>query len=303
MVAGIACAATVMAASGIQSPADGTKIYGLQPINISVIPGYASNRQTYCQINVYNAENILVASQEYAYSSSETVIKQPFVPQTYGKYTIELSAYTYDDYHIKINGGRIRTSTFKFIKPSDFVGTVGQFALSTNHGGKATLDFLTPGATGHEVYRATKKNGKYKKIATTNKSSYTDSGLLFKTYYYKVKPFVKGGGKTYYGKAATAKINCKAVCKLYRAVNSAGKKIKGINVFCTAEGVSGYKVYRATKKNGKFKCIINSKDPGNMDKKVKKGKKYYYKVRPYIKSKGKTKYLGYTAVKSITAKW
>ena len=69
--------------------------------------------------------------------------------------------------------------------------------------------------------------------------------------------------------------------------------------------VSGYKVYRATKKNGKYKVIKTIKKAGTLkytDRKLKKGRKYYYKVRTYTKIDGRT-YLGkWSKVKKITAK-
>lgn len=69
-------------------------------------------------------------------------------------------------------------------------------------------------------------------------------------------------------------------------------------------GVTGYKVYRAAKKSGKYK-LIGTVKAGNLkftDKKLKKGKKYYYKVRPYTKIDGKT-YVGkWSKVKGIKAK-
>lgn len=60
------------------------------------------------------------------------------------------------------------------------------------------------------------------------------------------------------------------------------------------DAVTGYKVYRAAKKNGKYKLLKTIKKAGTLkytDKKLKKGKKYFYKVRAYIKVEGKT-YLG-----------
>ena len=72
-----------------------------------------------------------------------------------------------------------------------------------------------------------------------------------------------------------------------------------------SRAVTGYKVYRAAKKNGKYKLIKTIKKAGTLkytDKKLKKGKKYYYKVRTYTKIDGKT-YLGkWSKVKKITAK-
>ena len=60
------------------------------------------------------------------------------------------------------------------------------------------------GASGYYIYRSTKKNGKYKKIATVKKGSTVKwtSGKLKKgkRYYYRVKPFTRISGKTYEGK-------------------------------------------------------------------------------------------------------
>lgn len=58
-------------------------------------------------------------------------------------------------------------------------------------------------------------------------------------------------------------------------------------------GASGYKVYRATSKKGKYKCVktASSKTTSFTNKKLKKNKKYYYKVCAFVKS-GKRTYNG-----------
>ena len=71
-------------------------------------------------------------------------------------------------------------------------------------------------------------------------------------------------------------------------VNKSGKNIK--LKWNRMIGGKGYKIYRATQKNGKYKLIktINGKTKTTWtDKKIKNGKKYYYKVAAYKKSKGK----------------
>ena len=58
-----------------------------------------------------------------------------------------------------------------------------------------------------------------------------------------------------------------------------------------ASGVSGYYVLRAASKNGKYKKVGTVKKAGSVkwtDSKVKKGKKYFYKVQAYTKLSGKT---------------
>ena len=58
-------------------------------------------------------------------------------------------------------------------------------------------------------------------------------------------------------------------------------------------GASGYKVYRATSKKGKYKCVktASAKTTSFTNKKLKKNKKYYYKVCAFVKS-GKKAYNG-----------
>lgn len=55
-------------------------------------------------------------------------------------------------------------------------------------------------------------------------------------------------------------------------------------------GGKGYKIYRATKKNGKYKLVKTVKNRWKTtwtDKKIKSGKTYYYRVAAYKKSKKK----------------
>ncbi|MGN0527706.1 MAG: hypothetical protein ACI4IE_01130, partial [Eubacterium sp.] len=57
------------------------------------------------------------------------------------------------------------------------------------------------------VYRATSKNGKYTKVATTSKTSYTNSKLKSKkTYYYKVVAYSSNSSyNSAYSKVVSAK--------------------------------------------------------------------------------------------------
>lgn len=71
------------------------------------------------------------------------------------------------------------------------------------------------------------------------------------------------------------------------------------------KNVSGYEVYRSTKKNKSFKKIKTLKKVGKVtytNKKLKKGKTYYYKVRAYKVVSGKKVYGKFSTVKKIKIK-
>ncbi|MCB6993456.1 hypothetical protein LI177_08185 [bacterium 210820-DFI.6.37] len=158
------------------------------------------------------------------------------------------------------------------------------------------------GATGYTVYRSASAKGKYKEIKDIKGTSMTDTGLkLGKTYYYKVRAYKTIDRKNYYSKySASAKgmpMLAKAVVTLSKsaggAVSVKWKKIKGAR---------GFEIYRATSYNGKYSRVKVIKDGSAIswkDTSVKKGQKYYYKVRGYCKLGGKTKYSPYSSVKSI----
>lgn len=57
----------------------------------------------------------------------------------------------------------------------------------------------TDGAQGYRLYRAVSRNGAYQAVGTTTASSYKDTGLTGgKTYYYKVRAYVKDSGSYKY---------------------------------------------------------------------------------------------------------
>ena len=65
--------------------------------------------------------------------------------------------------------------------------------------------------------------------------------------------------------------------------------------------VTGYEVYRSTKKKSGYKKVATLKKNTKVkfvNKNLKKGKKYFYKVRTFTKVNGKTYYGKYTSVKA-----
>ena len=64
-------------------------------------------------------------------------------------------------------------------------------------------------------------------------------------------------------------------------------------------GATGYYVYRATSKSGKYTKVTTVIDPTYTDKGRTKGKTYYYKVVAYVKSNGSEIQSAASAIKSI----
>lgn len=68
---------------------------------------------------------------------------------------------------------------------------------------------------------------------------------------------------------------------------------------------TGYKIYRADKKNGEYQLIKTIKGANKLnytDKKVKKRRTYYYKIVPYKSAKNSTIYGKFSSVKKIKIK-
>ena len=74
---------------------------------------------------------------------------------------------------------------------------------------------------------------------------------------------------------------------------SKSKKAHGYRIYISKYKNKRFKLVKTLKKNSKVKCTIN---------KLKSGKRYYFKVRAYIKKGKKYLYTKYSAVKSIKIK-
>lgn len=109
---------------------------------------------------------------------------------------------------------------------------------------------------------------------------------------------------------AAAKAKLDAKIKKAKAAKSSltVKALKGKRAsvkWKKVKGVTGYRIYRATKKSGKYKLVRKSPCNGHFtwtNTGLKKGKKYYYKVRPYTIINGKTYWGKYSAIVSIKAR-
>ena len=73
-------------------------------------------------------------------------------------------------------------------------------------------------------------------------------------------------------------------------------------ITCNNSSVYGMKIYRATKKKGKYKLIKTTKKAVFTDKKLKASKVYYYKIRLYAKSGNKTYKSKWSSIKKTPKK-
>ncbi|MEW9079162.1 DUF4430 domain-containing protein [Terrisporobacter glycolicus] len=171
---------------------------------------------------------------------------------------------------------------------------------------KLTWDKV-PEASGYRIYRYNSKTKSYDHISTVSKNSttsYTNSKRSSATSYsYKVRAYTTDSGMTYYGNFSDVKkITTKPSTPSIK-LSGGSKKIKvSWNKITNA---SGYEVYRATSKSGKY-SKINTITKGSTlsytNSKLTKKKTYYYKVRAYKTIDGNKVYSSFSSVKYTKVK-
>lgn len=150
----------------------------------------------------------------------------------------------------------------------------------------------------YQVYRATSKNGKYKRVATTKKLSYTNSGLTTgKKYYYKVRA-VNGSryGKYSYKKVATPKLKTPSLTNVTTTDFTIKVTIGKVS------GAKGYIIYRATSAKGDYVRIGSTTKATYTSKNLTPDRAYYYKVKAYKWGNGKTQYSSYSRYRKAVTK-
>ncbi len=163
------------------------------------------------------------------------------------------------------------------------------------------------------VYRAASKKGSYKQIGTVayrsgvKDYSYKDKTVtLGKKYFYKVLcTKTTANGKTM--KSAYSGVKSVTAAPGTTTITVSSSKAESLKISwkrvkaSSSKYVSGYAIYRSTSKNGtykKIKTITNGKTASYIDSGLVTGNTYYYKVRAFQKSGGKTIYGAYSSVKS-----
>ena len=143
------------------------------------------------------------------------------------------------------------------------------------------------GAKGYQIYRATSKNGTYKKRQTTWSPKYTNTSMTKnKAYYYKVRAYKKVDGKTKYGSFCEPLLGTTGPTQVSGVV--AASASDSINLsWGAATSASGYEIWRATgSSSGSYTKVGTSAKTTFKDANVANGLTYYYKVRAYAALSG-----------------
>ena len=218
------------------------------------------------------------------------------------KHSISLSAGTY---YLKVNGylyGNSYASTGNYnftLKQEIYVPKVSRVSAKSSTSSISLSWKKVSGVSGYEVQM---KSGKtYKTVATTSKTTAavkklkTGTKYAFRIRAYKVVSGVKyySGWTTFSAATAPAAPSLKVTAGTKSATLKAGK-----------QAASGFEIYRASSKNGKYKKIATVKGSSlnYKNKSLKSRTTYYYKVRAYVSVNGAKYYGAFSSVKSARAK-
>lgn len=161
----------------------------------------------------------------------------------------------------------------------------------------------------YQVYRATSKSGTYKRVVSTESTSYVNKSLTTgKTYYYKVRAVNKVGSKKYVGKFSSIK-STKPYLSKGKITKTNLDETKDNLITLTynkVNGATGYQIYRATGKttrssspNTSYKKVATTSKTTVSLRGHKADTSYFYKVRAYKKVGSKYVYGSFSSVKRL----
>lgn len=178
----------------------GTKTISYK-IVVPKVKGVKVAKYTNTSITFTWKQNKLVSGYEIYNSKNKRVAhirKNSIVQATVSK----LKAGKSETYRVRavVNQGKYYYSDFVKIKGVTAPKATKITSITSSKSKQVALKWKkVKGAKNYQVYRSTSPKGKYKKIATTNKSSYTDKkATKGKTYHYKIRVGKKIGSKIYY---------------------------------------------------------------------------------------------------------
>ncbi|MBO5303850.1 MAG: N-acetylmuramoyl-L-alanine amidase [Lachnospiraceae bacterium] len=157
-------------------------------------------------------------------------------------------------------------------------------------------------ATGYQIYRSTKENGTYKKIATIKNAStvsYKDTSIKEgKNYFYKMRAYTDEEKSDYSGIESIRILKTPVIASIKK---SAGQlKITWKNM----KNATKYQIYRSTEKNGTYTKVaaVKAGKTTYTNTALESNTKYYYKIRAYCAGVGGKSYSAYSVVKGKRTK-
>lgn len=151
------------------------------------------------------------------------------------------------------------------------------------------------GAGGYVLYM--KKGRIYRPLLTTSGTSAVISSLTSgSSYYFKVAAYKFSANKRIYGAGSTVVSARPKPGKISRITTKKGKKKIRIK-WKKVSGASGYEISRAVRAKGSYKLIKRTKKHTYTNK-VKRKKKYYYRIRAYRRVNGSRIYGAYVYFKA-----
>ena len=276
-------------------PAGDSTVTAGQTIKLP-FPAEENKRDKVCYIvDPEEEESPGLASGFYNYSAyrySEQLANPPVLTKP-GKHVIKVKTVGYG----KLDSD-VTTFTYNVV-----LGNVEGFKAASSGYNSITLRWNSnPGATGYEIYR--KSGSSYVRIKTITSSgitSYRNTGLKTgTTYYYKIRAIsADTEGQKVQSNYASA--YARPVPSTPSVSLKAGSR-KATVKWSRVSGASGYQVVRSLKKSSGFrtaKTVTSGSRTYYVNKKLKKGKTYYFKVRAYRKVSGKKIYGSYSTVKAV----
>lgn len=279
-------------------PEDGSTVCAGQTIELPY-PSEKNMRDKICYvIDPKEGETPGLAGGFYNYSAQRYYdrLTNPPVLNKPGKYVIK----------VKTIGYGKKDSDVTTLNYNVVLGNVTGFKAASSGYNSVTLRWnRTPGATGYEIYRQSgSSNVLIGRINSPTTTSYRNSGLKTgTTYYYRIKAVSSDKeGKPVCSSLVTA--SAKPV-PATPSVSLKSRKRKATIKWNRVSGASGYQIYRSLKRTSGFKAVKTIKKGSTkyfVNKKLKKGKTYYYKVRAYKTVSKKKIYGNFSTVKSVKVK-
>ena len=186
---------------------------GTQTINYNIkvpeVTGVKVSKYTNKSITISWTKNDVVSGYEI-YNSKNRRAARVNKPTTTKGTVSKLSAGTSQTFRVRAyvnKDGQYYYGPFTSVKAVTAPNSTKISSLKSTKKKQVTVKWKkVKGATQYQVYRSTSKKGKYKKLATTKKTSYTDKKATGgKKYYYKIRVCKKINNKNYYSSYSAVK--------------------------------------------------------------------------------------------------